>query len=147
MLVFLDFFMALLVIHWVADFVCQTHWQAFNKSKNIGALLSHVALYTLILSGGSALYMMGTDMTWPGYVQDWEKFTAANFILHFMTDFCTSRWSSVLFKKQMKMIWTDEMRTIRWDDFNPHNFFVVIGFDQLLHQVGFWITVRVFLVP
>ena len=143
----LNLFMVLLVIHWIADFVCQTHWQAVNKSKNVVALLHHVLTYTLVLQVLSFFAVKNLGFTGPGWFVPWVEFVLANMVLHFMTDFCTSRWSSVLFKKQMEMIWTDEMRTIRWDDFNPHNFFVVIGFDQLLHQVGFWITVRVFLVP
>ena len=100
-------FVALLGVHWVADFVLQTHWQATNKSKNNVALLHHVTTYTAVFSIG-ALVLFGAAG---------GPFAAVNGILHFSTDYCTSRATSRLYAKQ-----------------DYHNFFVVIGFDQLIHQ-------------
>jgi hypothetical protein len=37
----------MLFIHWIADFVLQTHWQATNKSKNNIALTQHVTTYSI----------------------------------------------------------------------------------------------------
>ena len=105
----LTLFMALLALHWVADFVCQTHWQASNKSKNSEALLRHVGSYTAIMGLGAAV-LFGLHLAV-------ATFIAVNAVLHLVTDYFTSRWSSKLYAKQ------------DW-----HNFFVVIGFDQLLHQ-------------
>lgn len=100
---------ALLALHWVADFVLQTHWQATNKSKRNDALLAHVATYTGALALGSlALFGPGLAVA---------AFVLVNGFLHFGTDWCTSRWSSRLWARQ------------DW-----HNFFVVIGLDQLIHQ-------------
>src|SRR5258705_12177595 len=48
-------YLALLVSHWIADFVMQTHWQATNKSKNNIALSHHVLVYTACLAAISAL--------------------------------------------------------------------------------------------
>lgn len=101
-------FLALLVVHWVADFVLQTHWQAQNKSNRADALALHVGTYTLVLSFASFV-LMGID----GII-----FAYVNGVMHFWTDYVTSRWSSRLYAKQ------------DW-----HNFFVVIGFDQLVHQL------------
>jgi hypothetical protein len=112
-------FLALLATHWVADFVLQTHWQAQNKSKNNVALFRHVLIYTAII-GVSAGLMFG-----PGI--EWFLFVWLNFVLHFATDYYTSRWSSKLYAKQ------------DW-----HNFFVVIGLDQLIHQVTLALTVMAF---
>jgi len=110
-------FLALLAVHWVADFVLQTHWQASNKSKNNEALIRHVLTYTLVLS-------LATDVTFPNVAwRDWEMFVTANGFLHFWTDYVTSRASSKLYAKQ------------DW-----HNFFVVIGFDQLIHQTTLAVT-------
>lgn len=101
-------FLYLLAIHWVADFILQTHWQASNKSKNWNALLCHVGSYALALYTASFLLF------------DWYVATAfalVNGILHFATDAVTSRITSRLYAKG-----------------NWHNFFVVIGLDQLIHQ-------------
>jgi hypothetical protein len=103
-------YLTLLVMHWIADFVLQTHWQASNKSKNNVALSRHVLVYTTCLGAVSALLF--------GLGPVWLLFVVGNGLLHFGTDYCTSRWSSRLYAKQ------------DW-----HNFFVVIGFDQLTHQL------------
>lgn len=103
-------FAALLVVHFVADFMFQTHWQASNKSKDFEALARHVTTYTLGLT-------VGTTVIFWGWSQAHFLFVAANAALHLGTDYLTSRWSSRLFAKD-------------W-----HNFFVVIGLDQLIHQL------------
>lgn len=103
-------FVGLLAIHWLADFVCQTHWQASNKSKSLNALARHVASYTAVLFVGATLLL--------GASQAVALFILVNGILHFATDFFTSKWSSHLYARQ------------DW-----HNFFVVIGLDQFIHQV------------
>lgn len=108
-------FVGLLGVHWVADFVLQTHWQASNKSKNNAALTKHVATYTFCLFVASAAILPS------GFAFLW--FTLANGALHWATDYFTSRLSSKLYAKQ------------DW-----HNFFVVIGFDQLIHQVTLAMT-------
>lgn len=102
-------FVALLGTHWVADFVLQTHWQASNKSKNNEALARHVGVYTAALAVAS-IGLFGLTLAT-------AMFVAVNGALHFGTDYMTSRASSRLYAKQ------------DW-----HNFFVVIGFDQLIHQ-------------
>lgn len=110
-------FLALLAVHWVADFVLQTHWQASNKSKNNAALLYHVTTYTAVL-GVASFALFGVEG---------GAFAAINGILHLGTDYFTSRASSKLYAKQ------------DW-----HNFFVVIGFDQLIHQFTLAGTMLVF---
>lgn len=109
-----------LVGHWLADFVLQTHWQASNKSKNISALSRHVLVYTGCLAVVSlALFSDRIEMC--------AGFVLANGLMHFGTDFGTSRWSSRLYAKQ------------DW-----HSFFVVIGLDQLIHQTTLAGTVWLF---
>lgn len=109
-------FLILLVVHWIADFVLQTHWQASNKSKNNEALLRHVGVYTLALASYTAIVVT------PWFVTG-VYFISLNGILHFITDYITSRMSSKLYVKQ------------DW-----HNFFVVIGLDQLIHQFTLGLT-------
>ena len=108
-------FIWLLAVHWFADFVLQTHWQAQNKSKNLNALARHVGVY-------SAALLIAIPWIFPGDLRDhvsrWLAFTVLNGILHFGTDFLTSRASAIFSKNG------------DW-----HNFFVVVGFDQLIHQL------------
>ena len=104
----LNTFIVLLAVHFVADFMFQTHWQASNKSKSNYALARHVSTYTLCLAIAT-IPLFGFAIAGP--------FVVVNGVLHFVTDYFTSRASSKLYAKQ------------EW-----HNFFVVIGFDQLIHQ-------------
>jgi Protein of unknown function (DUF3307) len=100
---------ALLATHWVGDFVLQTNFQASNKSKRLDALSLHVATYTVTLFV-AAIILFG--------VMTAVIFAAINGALHFATDYITSRASSKL-----------------WEEQNWHRFFVMIGFDQLIHQL------------
>lgn len=111
--------------HWFGDFVLQSHWMATNKSKNWLALTAHAAVYTvafgLIVLFISAL--VGINETGdvrhaifvltPGLFTAW---IAINGVLHFVTDAVTSRITSRL-----------------WAKGDMHNFFVVVGFDQMIH--------------
>lgn len=112
-------FLSFLGCHWFADFVLQTHWQASNKSKNFEALSRHVCSYTAAL-GLCALVIFGPSI-------NFVSFVLANFMLHLATDFCTSRVTSKLYAKG-----------------DIHNFFVVVGFDQLIHQVTIAVTLWFF---
>jgi Protein of unknown function (DUF3307) len=114
-------FLTLLAVHWVADFVLQSHWMASNKSKSNRALSVHVAVCTIALCIATPLIFFNRSPA------EWLGFVAVNGALHFATDYCTSRWSSRLWAKQ------------DW-----HNFFVVIGLDQLIHQVTLGVTALLF---
>jgi hypothetical protein len=124
-------FLCLLAVHWLADFVAQTNWQASNKSKDNLALGAHVAVYTLVLSFGVDFLFVGASWA------KWTQFLVLNAILHFWTDWVTSRINSRLFVVQF------ETTIIPWvmkRDFNLHNFFMSVGFDQLIHQVTLAVT-------
>lgn len=110
-------FLGLLGAHWVGDFVLQTHWQATNKSKRWDALAAHVATYTATLLA-SALVLMPLRMA--------LGFVAVNGALHFATDAVSSRATSRLYARG------------DW-----HNFFVIIGADQLIHQATLAATLAV----
>lgn len=102
-------FLIILTAHWIADFVLQTHWQASNKSKNWEALGRHVVNYSLVMYLVCFFLVSPTQAT---------AFWLITFVTHFITDAITSRISSRLYAKQ------------DW-----HNFFVIIGLDQLIHQL------------
>lgn len=115
-------FLLLLAVHWIADFVLQTHWQATNKSKDNDALLRHVGTYTAVLA-------LVVPFIFPSETnRQLLIFVAVNGVLHLATDYFTSRASSKLWAKQ------------DW-----HNFFVVIGLDQLIHQLTLGITMLLIL--
>ena len=118
-------FLALLAVHWFADFVLQTHWQASNKSKRLDALVGHVFVYTSVL-GLASFFLFAADAISATY-KLWFWFVLLNGALHFATDYFTSRISSRFYAKQ------------DW-----HNFFVVIGFDQLFHQLALAWTMLLF---
>lgn len=113
--------LAIIFIHWVADFVCQTDWQATNKSKNNKALLSHVLCYSFIWLDIGICYgiFLGID-----YI-DWTvtKFILITFVCHFITDYFTSRLNTKL-----------------WNEKKFHYFFVSVGFDQFLHYTQLLLT-------
>lgn len=70
--------LSLLVVHFVADFMLQTDWQAQNKSKNNVALLRHTLVYAL------CFYPLGVT------------FVLVTFATHTLTDYITSRINSKL---------------------------------------------------
>lgn len=100
---------SILAIHWFADFVCQTDKQAKNKSTNIFYLLEHTIIYSLIWVI-PMFFMLPTINVLP--------FWFITFIFHTITDYFTSR-----------------LNTYLWNKGDIHNFFVSIGFDQLLHYI------------
>ena len=108
-------YLALLAAHWVGDFVLQTHWQASNKSHDNAALARHVATYTACLGVASVLLFGPTWMT--------AWFVVSNGAFHFGTDYGTSKETAKLYARK------------DW-----HNFFVVVGFDQLIHQATLALT-------
>lgn len=105
----------ILAVHWLADFVFQSHWMAANKSKDNLALTCHVLTYTVTLAFFTLL------LPWPAW--HWFGFVLLNGIAHWCTDYCTSRLTSKLWAEQ------------RW-----HDFFVVVGLDQLSHQMMLMLT-------
>jgi hypothetical protein len=105
--------------HWVADFVLQSNNMATKKSTSNLWLTLHVLTYTCVM-GICAFIWLGLTaaVIW--------MFT--NGILHWITDYYTSRVSSRLFKEN-----------------ENHYAFVVIGFDQLIHFTCILITTWILL--
>lgn len=106
----MKYIISILVIHFVADFLCQTDKMAINKSKSLYWLSMHVLAYTGVLLVGSFIAFR---------VFSWEiilAYAGVNGALHFITDFFTSKLTSRLWEQQSK-----------------HWFFVAVGFDQLIH--------------
>lgn len=88
------------VLHYVADFWFQTDKQAVTKSYDNKNLATHAFTYALPFVIISPLYAL------------------VNGLLHLVTDYFTSRWSSYYYKQ-------NDMR----------KFFKVVGLDQMVHAV------------
>jgi len=108
----------IIIIHWFSDFVLQTHWQAINKSKNNKALTMHVLSYSTVWLLVANAYSIIT-----GNFLMLAFFPIITFICHWVTDYYTSRLNSKL-----------------WEKGDVHNFFVSVGFDQVLHYVQLFLT-------
>jgi membrane-bound metal-dependent hydrolase YbcI (DUF457 family) len=111
----------IILIHWFADFVCQTDWEAQNKSKNNLALLRHTIKYTSIWVVFGALYCAFNSTPYIPF--SLTLFALITFVSHTLTDYVTSRINSYL-----------------WNKKDVHNFFVSVGFDQVLHYVQLFLT-------
>jgi uncharacterized membrane-anchored protein len=122
--------LALLATHFVADFVCQTHEQATNKSKSNYWLSMHVATYTLVLAACTFAILaifVPNEMETSGLQA--LIYAVFNGGLHWLTDYVTSRINARL-----------------WSEGRTHDFFVGVGADQLIHYTCLLVTFH-FLFP
>src|ERR1035438_997041 len=97
----------IIFIHWVSDFVCQTHEMSMNKSKSNYWLTMHILVYTSVTFIFWNFFLIQPYSLYQAL--DYLKIFAFIFSTHWITDYITSRMTSKLYAK---------------DDF--HNFFVVI---------------------
>jgi hypothetical protein len=98
----------ILALHFVGDFVIQTDKMARNKSSSMAWLSYHVAMYSI----GFFIFF------------GW-KYALVNYVLHWITDFCSSKISSKYYKAG-----------------KIHEFFVVIGADQMIHMFCLFATLK-----
>jgi len=113
----------MIALHWWADFVLQKDEWAKNKSKSWTALLKHTGTYSLV-------WLMWT-LGWLSYQHQMHEdvdlmllwFAPITFVVHTATDAVTSRITSKLYAEG-----------------RVHDFFVVVGFDQVLHYAQLFLT-------
>lgn len=119
------------IVHFIADFVLQTHWQAINKSSNNVALTHHVSTYAVCwLLPMSILFYLG-PFNLIGSVLLAMAFSIVTFFAHWITDYYTSKLTSKLWMKEAVKEPNDK---------RLHNFFAAIGFDQTLHLIQLFVT-------
>jgi hypothetical protein len=114
-----------IITHWFSDFYKQTDAMAQGKSESNYWLSMHVlTYYTCFCIAGVFLNLFGiitisfvSTIVW----------IFLNAVLHWITDWFTSRVSSQL-----------------WRDKKVHDFFVCIGFDQMIHYVTWFTTYLIF---
>lgn len=110
--------LVLALIHFVADFLCQSSAMAVNKAKSLYWLTMHVLVYTSVLSLAAGMFYYYTRNA--GLALIW---LTINGLMHWVTDFFTSKLTSKYWHKEDK-----------------HWFFVTIGFDQLIHYSCLFMT-------
>jgi len=110
--------MTIVFVHFVADFMVQTDWQAKNKSTSNVALTQHVSTYSLCWLLPIAILFWGGPFNIIGGLLLSILFMGITFSCHWVTDYITSRINSKL-----------------WAQGDTHNFFVSVGFDQVLHYL------------
>lgn len=109
-----------IIAHFVADFVLQNDWMAAGKSKEWTPLIVHCFVYTLTIGVMTALLFPHPLL--------WIIFLGIIFALHVAVDYNTSRLGTILFKSGEKD--------------SRHWFFVVVGFDQVLHYVSLLVAYK-----
>ena len=112
----LNVIIVIIASHFIGDFVLQSNWMATNKSKNIIALSSHVATYSFTL-------LVSMFLAFKIPIEIVFFWTFVNMVLHFLTDMITSKITTVLYQEK-----------------RMHDFFVVIGADQLFHYSCLFIS-------
>lgn len=120
--------LAILFIHWVADFLFQDVEWANNKSKDSKALESHVITYTLIVMLGIGI-IFSTIYNLTGVLVLTLVYGFITYVAHWSIDYTTSRIVAKKFAK--KEYGTSIPNT---------GAFTVIGFDQFLHFVQLFLT-------
>ena len=106
----------LLFAHWVADFLCQTHYMSINKSKSVPVLLTHTGVYSVVI-------FLFTIFLLELGIKELFIFAGITFIAHTLTDYVTSKLNANL-----------------WKENKIHWFFVSVGFDQFLHFTQLLLT-------
>ncbi len=115
----------LALIHWEADFSMQTSEMAMNKSKSNYWLTLHALTYTGVTLLFWRFFVFDVFHTY--YFIDYVKFSAFIFLTHWITDYITSRMTGKLYKEG-----------------KYHEFFALIGIDQVLHLVQILAAYKLF---
>jgi hypothetical protein len=115
----------IILVHWFGDFVIQTDEQAKNKSKDNSFLLAHVSSYSITWLFIMPTVFLFSGLSIIGVHKSVLLFLSITFVTHFITDYFTSRLNSKLLAKG-----------------DVHNFFVSVGFDQVLHYVQLFLTYK-----
>jgi len=116
-----------LITHWIGDFVAQTHSQSIGKSTSNVVLSEHVFSYTMIWSI-PAFIIFSTTLSFCDGFWRFLVFLVITYTTHFAIDYYTSRVNKQL-----------------WEAKEVHNFFVSIGFDQVLHYLQIFGTLYLLL--
>lgn len=113
----------ILLVHWWADFVQQSHNIATTKWASMTSLLLHTTNYAAWWFLTWIVILISVPKLNLLYWLHILPFVPITFGLHTLTDYYTSKLSHRYFK-----------------DEDYHNGFVVVGIDQVLHYVQLFLT-------
>lgn len=102
--------LAIIFIHWVADFLLQSYGMATNKHKNNTVLAIHSLIYSFVFFLVGMFFFDIIQVT---------LFFMVTFVFHFITDYFTSRINTKLYNQRKY--------------YGFIGFFPMIGLDQVLH--------------
>lgn len=127
----------IIINHFFADFIFQSSKMATRKSVSNKWLTIHVLVYTL------AITPIGFYLDYCSYghiiVVGWgvgSTWCVVNLVLHWITDYFTSRLTGFLYKKHLQNPTSGTFLGETW----MHWFFVVIGLDQVIHYTCLFVT-------
>jgi len=107
----------LIVLHFIGDFILQSDKDAKCKRTSFKCLIHHTGTYVIpfIIAG------MCLESIYPPDIV--IVFVFITFLAHTITDYFTSKLNGRLYQSG-----------------NMHNFFIGIGFDQVLHYIQLFVT-------
>jgi hypothetical protein len=126
------FFIYILLLHFLADFVLQPYWMSVEKANNMSPLILHIIIYTAVIFFG----------LWAAVgFQESLLFSLFTGALHFVVDFGTSR--IITENSDTLKLDPDESKPVhrRLQLWGP---ITLLGFDQLLHQTCLAYAVHLF---
>lgn len=149
--------LTIIFVHWIADFVLQREKWSLGKSKNWSDLLSHTVTYSFVwLFIGGCIYLQQfkpynpesnqiMNIYWSHWIPRGLLFVLITFVCHTITDYFTSRLNSRLLPETILLTFTNRDLEAKEMLCYPkgsshHNFFVSIGFDQVLHYTQLFLT-------
>jgi hypothetical protein len=112
----LQLILAIIIGHWIGDYVLQTEAMAVNKSKSNKWLTIHVGAWTF----GLAVVVI----PFSGLVSIWLWVLLMG-VLHWIQDYITSRINTYFLKKKWQKL-----------------FWLSIGTDQMLHYLIMFYTIN-----
>ena len=116
--------LGLLILHWIADFICQPRWMANEKSKRWDILTIHCFTYAIIIQVSILIILILSNISSTKFESPLAIMGITLFITHFIIDFVTSKMTAYYYQiGKTKAFWN------------------TIGFDQILH---IWILITVF---
>lgn len=110
-------FASLFILHWLSDYVWQSRKNADAKWNDVRALVDHVSMYVLPFTVFVYMYA-------PTFAAGW-MFVNYLWLSHLAVDYFTSKATHKYYEQK-----------------NYKMFFVVLGADQLLHILTFFVLLN-----